>query len=397
MLILLEPTRRLAGMALFATALTVALILVAAPAAAQTQPATKPAAKPADGKSPGAKPKAGAAATDDTAADGATADDAEALAARYRVPDTKNVDDLMAFIESVRKYQPRDVQSYMIHRKQAPRAVREAAEKVMALEKDKKSENYTSASTLVLVAQLSMLDDMTPVELKTLVDTVKKRLAVTRPPEQDLYLGMQLAQGLEETPHSALAADAYASVAKALIASGDPKLADAAKVLEAAARRLSLIGKPMEVFGQTMDGKPLDWKAYRGKVVLVDFWFTGCPPCRDELPNVKRLYKLYHDRGFDVVGISVDESREELETFLHEEQVPWTNIFDSKGQDEHPMAEHYGVMSFPTVILVGKDGKVVSFDARGEQLEEWLTKLLGPAGEPPAQPKNAKGPAKRAS
>jgi peroxiredoxin len=115
------------------------------------------------------------------------------------------------------------------------------------------------------------------------------------------------------------------------------------------------------------------------------------------LPNVKRLYELYHDRGFDVVGVSTDDSHLELETFLHDEQIPWQTLFDTTGPQEHPLAEHYGVMSYPTVILVGKDGKVVTFDARGEKLSEWLTKLLGPAGTPPADPKNAQNPVRRPS
>ena len=228
--------------------------------------------------------------------------------------------------------------------------------------------------------------------MKGLIDTVKARLAVTHPPEQDYRMAFHLATTLERTPYTALAAEAYGSFAKAFAASENPEVSQLAKVFESAARRLGLIGKPMEVFGSTVDGKPINWKSYAGKVVLVDFWFTDCPPCRAEIPNVKRLYRLYHDRGFEVVGISVDESHEKLETFLHDEQIPWTNVFDSKGQEEHPLAEYYGVVTYPAVMLVGKDGKVLTFDARGERLEEWLTKLLGPSGEKPAEPKNAKAP-----
>jgi thiol-disulfide isomerase/thioredoxin len=385
MLLSIQWTRRLPSMALLA----IALAMYVNPAAAQVT--TKPAAKP-----PASKP-ADAKAADDKPAQADAAEDAEAMAARYRVPDTDNVDELMAFIEKIRRYEPRDTQSYVFHRKQLPRAVREAAQKVMSLEKDKTSENYVTASTLVLAAELSMLDDLTPAEQKTLVDTVKQRLAVTHPPQQDYYLALQLASRLEMTPNTALAADAYSSFAKSFADSGDQEIAGLAKVFEAAAVRLNLIGKPIEVFGQTVAGKPFDWKAYKGKVVLVDFWFTGCPPCRQELPNVKKLYQQYHDRGFDVVGVSVDDSHEELEAFIKDEQISWVNLFDTKGPDQHPLAEHYGVMAFPTVILVGKDGKVLAFDARGEKLEEWLAKLLGPAGGAPADPKNAKGPVKRAS
>ena len=201
--------------------------------------------------------------------------------------------------------------------------------------------------------------------MKSLIDTVKARLAVTHPPEQDYRMAFHLATTLERTPYTALAADAYASFGKAFAASGNPEVTQLAKVFESAARRLALIGKPMEVFGSTVEGKPINWKSYAGKVVLVDFWFTDCPPCRAEIPNVKRLYRLYHDRGFEVVGISVDESHEKLESFLHDEQIPWTNVFDTKTQDEHPLAEYYGIVTYPAVMLVGKDGKVLDLRRPG--------------------------------
>jgi thiol-disulfide isomerase/thioredoxin len=147
--------------------------------------------------------------------------------------------------------------------------------------------------------------------------------------------------------------------------------------MEGSIRRLELPGKTMEITGTQVDGSPFDWSKYRGKVVLVDFWATWCGPCLGELPNVKKNYELYHDKGFDVVGISLDDNRQKLEDFLVKEQSPWANIFEGGGW-ETPMAVYYGINSIPRAILVDKEGKVVSMNARGGELDKLLAELLGP-------------------
>ena len=319
------------------------------------------------------------------------AEDAEAVAARYRVPETDNVNDLMAFIIYLRSFEAHDTQTYLIHRKQMPIAVKAAAEKILKVEKDTTSNAYHQASMLVLVCQVQMLSDLTPAAQQELFAQVSKRLDVAHPPTGDLYLAMQLATRLESTPNTALSAEAYATFAKVFAKSEDPEISDMGKTFVAAARRMSLLGKPIEVIGRTIDGKQFDWKAYRGKVVLIDYWFMTCKPCLDEIPNVKRLYNLYHDRGFDVVGVNVDDSRAEVEAFVKNEGIPWVTLFDTLSTGEHPMSSYYGVIGYPTLLLVGKDGNVVSLEARGEKLQELLAKMLGPAGDSPtSDPRNAR-------
>jgi len=121
------------------------------------------------------------------------------------------------------------------------------------------------------------------------------------------------------------------------------------------------------------------WDALKGTVVVLEFWATWCGPCVQEIPNMKKNYELYHDKGFEIVGLSCDHKLEDLEKFVKERKIPWAIVFgDGKPS---PTVSYYGIMGIPTMILVGKDGKVLSLNARGEELNKELEKLLGPVEE----------------
>jgi thiol-disulfide isomerase/thioredoxin len=190
----------------------------------------------------------------------------------------------------------------------------------------------------------------------------------------DAMLAMQVAGEVEQTDPN-LAARVYTGAARSLSKSDNPQLARMSKLFEGSARRVELPGKVMEIRGVTMEGKPFDWKSYRGKVVLVDFWATWCGPCLAELPNVKKLYAKYHDRGFDVVGISLDRSKEAVTKFQEKEKLPWISLFDA--DEGNSLAEYYGVLFIPLPILLDREGRVLSMSARGQELAGLLEKHLG--------------------
>ncbi len=158
--------------------------------------------------------------------------------------------------------------------------------------------------------------------------------------------------------------------------SEDKAVQNALKNLEGKIRFAKLVGNEMVVEGLYLDKTEIDWKSYRGKVVLVDFWATWCPPCLAEIPNVQKLYEKYHDAGFEVLGYSVDRDLEALEKFEEERKLPWktaSRTLSIAAEKEYVnLSDYYGVESIPTMILVGKDGKVISTEARGAELKRLL-------------------------
>ena len=153
-----------------------------------------------------------------------------------------------------------------------------------------------------------------------------------------------------------------------------------AVTLEPQLRFFNLVGNEMIFEGVYDDGTEIDWKSYRGKVVLVDFWATWCGPCVGEVPNVLALYEKYHDAGFDVVGYSLDNDLDALEKFEKERKLPWRTgvrklsmqANEKDGKNYTNLTEYYGIHAIPTMILVDKDGKVISTEARGQRLQKLL-------------------------
>jgi len=157
------------------------------------------------------------------------------------------------------------------------------------------------------------------------------------------------------------------------------KVFEGNELLEGMRAGLAIVGKTPEISGPTLEGSEFNISSMKGKVVLVDFWATWCGPCVRELPNVKKTYEKYHEKGFEIVAVSFDHSREPLEKFVKEKELPWTQVVFKDEKDmgwENPIGRKYGVRSIPCTFLIGRDGKVVGRDLHGEELDRAISAEL---------------------
>jgi peroxiredoxin len=297
----------------------------------------------------------------------------------YKLPSTNDVDALFEYVKRVAEFEPGSQAELTEHRNKGLSAVRAALEKILSLERDPKSANATRARMMLLGFRVASVEQAPVAEQRKLVEEIR-RLLTLEASADNARLAMELATNLEFGDQIELAGEAYEAFSKALAKSNpDSPLS---KRMAGAARRLGLVGKPLELHAVDIDGRPFDWSKYRGKVVLVDFWATWCAPCRKELPNIRANYAKYYPRGFEVVGVSQDDDMPALKEFLNEEKFPWVTLLDHADKPNQPSpSEYYGIFGIPCTFLVDREGKVVSLKARGADLGKQLEKLCEPAGK----------------
>lgn len=157
------------------------------------------------------------------------------------------------------------------------------------------------------------------------------------------------------------------------------------RIGQMASRQLAMIGSlrklkiglPALTFSaKTYDGKPISLGDYKGKVVLLDFWASWCNPCRAEMPNVKKVYEEYHDKGFEIIGISLDDKEANFNKYLDSEQMPWPQIFDGKGWRSE-IGQLYAVTAIPATYILDRDGVIRYKNARGKELGKAVKELIG--------------------
>lgn len=139
-------------------------------------------------------------------------------------------------------------------------------------------------------------------------------------------------------------------------------------------KQLDSVGKPVEFQFTATDGRAVDMAKLKGKVVLVDFWATWCPPCVQEMPNVKAAYDKLHSQGFEIVGIDLDDNKAKFDAFVSARGMEWPQYYDGL-QWHNKLARQFVIASLPAMWLVDKKG--VLRDVYGiAGLDRKVTKLL---------------------
>ena len=143
-----------------------------------------------------------------------------------------------------------------------------------------------------------------------------------------------------------------------------------------AVRRLESVGKPLNLRGRTVDGKPFELASLRGKPAVVHYWATWCDPCKQDMKLLRRLQAAYARQGLQIVGINVDGTLEQAQGFLKEQPLRWPQLFEPGGLETSPLANALGVQTLPTMLLVDPNGRVVRHNVRADELDAELAKML---------------------
>lgn len=138
-----------------------------------------------------------------------------------------------------------------------------------------------------------------------------------------------------------------------------------------ALRRMDLKGKPLAISGPSLTGGQINVANLKGRVVLVVFWATWSTQSVADVPVLRGLLELYGDRGFEIVGVNLDQQAADITKFKKKSRMIWPNIFQPGGLDA-PLAQRFGLVSVPTMILVDRDGRVLSNGLTINDLKEKL-------------------------
>jgi thiol-disulfide isomerase/thioredoxin len=136
------------------------------------------------------------------------------------------------------------------------------------------------------------------------------------------------------------------------------------------------IGKPAKDFTvEVLSGDSFTLSSQKGRVVLIDFWATWCGPCLKDMPRMKRIYATYRDKGFEIIGVSLDRRKRDVVKYIQDKELDWKVAYSGALWSD-PTARLYGVNKIPSTWLVDKQGILREIGLSGEALEKAIISLI---------------------
>jgi thiol-disulfide isomerase/thioredoxin len=124
-----------------------------------------------------------------------------------------------------------------------------------------------------------------------------------------------------------------------------------------------------------INGETFELSSLRGKYVLVEFWASWCGPCRIQNPSLRKVYKKYQDKNFEIVAISLDTDVFKWKKAVEKDKLTWIHLGDLKS-GEQSIAYKWGINAIPFNFLIDKEGKIIAYDLKPKELGRKLNKLL---------------------
>lgn len=310
------------------------------------------------------------------------------------VPPNADQTALEALIEQAKQIKPASPE----HFKAMQVAIRDASKQLIAVLKDKNSARYQQAQLDSMSAAISLSTFFGDEARDKVIDQLKEMLKERKELSiADVQMAIFAGSNLELQPNKLPAKEIYVLVDELLANDKREEMQSLRLHLQSAVRRLELLGSSFEIDAISIDKKPIKLEQYAGKFVIVDFFASWCKPCLSEVPRLKKHYAAYKDKGLEVIAISLDEDGEALAKYLSAAELPWPVVHDNVEDLTERLQMKFGVSALPTVLLLNKEGTVVSLEARGAELDRLMQMLFEaptPADPSPAKPDaTAKSPA----
>ncbi len=256
-------------------------------------------------------------------------------------------------------------------------AIRDASMQLMTVLQDKNLPRYKQAQLDSMSASLSLAtffgEDARAKVVEQLKQMLKERETLSM---EDVQMATLAAANLELNPNKQDARDIYELLDNLLTKDKREEMQSLRIHLQSSLRRIDLLGSKFEIEHKDIRNKVIKTEDFAGKFVVVDFFASWCQPCLSEVPRLKKYAAKYKDKGLEVLAISLDETREGLDKYLTGAELPWTVIHDNAAEPLERLQLKFGVAALPTVLLLNKEGTVVSLEARGAELDRLMEMIF---------------------